>query len=156
MRRHPISSLNLSFFIIITELELLPVLVPSKGAVVVWVIHEELPKPQPLMELTDQDSLLLPALTLAPMIRHNNNNKHPSATGRKKNYINSPHFVWKGFVIMCNKRSATQLLQHFWRRMNDDRKNDNEWKNLLLQEIEKNVYLRNYEFFSKLWYSLLI
>ena len=125
MRRHPISSLNLSFFIIITELELLPVLVPSKGAVVVWVIHEELPKPQPLMELTDQDSLLLPALTLAPMIRHNNNNKHPSATGRKKNYINPPHFVWKGFVIMCNKRSATQLLlQHFWRRMNDDRKND--------------------------------
>ena len=124
MRRHPISSLNLSFFIIITELELLPVLVPSKEAEVVWVILEELPKPQPLMELTDQDSLLLPALTLAPMIRHNNNNKHPSATGRKKNYINSPHFVWKGFVIMCNKRSATQLLQHFWRRMNDDRKND--------------------------------
>jgi len=34
------------------------------------VILEELPKPQPLMELTDQDSLLLPALTLAPMIRH--------------------------------------------------------------------------------------
>jgi len=49
-------------------------------------ILEELPKPQPLMELTDQDSLLLPALTLAPMIRHNNNNKHPSATGRKKLY----------------------------------------------------------------------
>jgi len=48
---------------------------------------EELPKPQLLMELTDQDSLLLPVLTpLAPMIRHNNN-KHPSATGRKQ-FIN--------------------------------------------------------------------
>merc|ERR1712226_1666157 len=75
-----------------TELELLPVPVPSKGAEVIWLILEELPKPQPLMELTDQDSLLLPVLTpLAPMIRHNNN-KHPSATGRKQ-FINP----WKRF-----------------------------------------------------------
>jgi hypothetical protein len=90
------------------ELELLPVPVPSKGAEVIWLILEELPKPQPLMELTDQDSLLLPVLTLAapPMIRHNNNNKHPSATGRKQ-FINPQ--PGRGFVITCNKRSVTQL-----------------------------------------------
>ena len=144
MRRHPISSLNLFFFIIITELELLPVLVPSKEAVVVWVILEELPKPQPLMELTDQDSLLLPALTLAPMIRHNNNNKHPSATGRKKTILTP--------LILFGKVSwlrATNVPQHNYSSISDD-----EW--MMTEKMiwmKKFTITRNWKecLFEKLW-----